>query len=74
MSGGGGGGSSIIAAYAIIRNLFRQGRTAHENDERAALDYEERRETEYTSMGLPVPADRRVRSPRFAFFRRLLRR
>jgi len=73
MSSSGGGGPSIIAAYAVIRNFLRPGRTEHD-DERAALDAEELREVQYTSMGLPVPEDRHRPTARFAFLRRLLGR
>jgi hypothetical protein len=51
----GGGGSSIFAAYAVIRNAILPGRAGDEDGERAALDAEELREVEYTSMGLAVP-------------------
>jgi hypothetical protein len=68
---GGGGGSSIIAAYAVVRNLFRSGRKADQSPERAGLDAEELREVEYESMGLPVP-EHRDRSRHASIWQRLV--
>jgi hypothetical protein len=73
LSAGSGGGSSIIAAYAVIRNLIRPGRSAEDDAEQAQLDSAELRQVEYESMGMSVPNDPPTATARSTLLGRLRR-